>query len=207
MQTENFYKYWVNESVCEPEEAASLILGLNPELTTRNNPYIPGTDIIVKNLELKHLAKLLGDYRKGIYSFNIFTYTDLALANNYELSFGLRSEIKIFIENLLSDHQAIFGKKYPYIARLLMPQNAHDTPQYQTISTEKKHGKFREVASVLLMEDHSLSKELLVQKTFDYLKSTDPKYIKHPNGRDVSLHTFKRILNFKELRKRLSPKK
>ena len=58
MRALNFYKLWINENACEPEEAACLMLGLDPKLIVRKNPYISGV-LEVNNAEVTELAHML----------------------------------------------------------------------------------------------------------------------------------------------------
>ncbi|MBX9704537.1 MAG: hypothetical protein K2X39_10325 [Silvanigrellaceae bacterium] len=199
---ENFYKYWVNENACEPEEAASLILGFDPQIALRKNEYI--REIFIKeNSDIGHLAKVLRGYTKGIWSLNIFGYINLALANNYTISVALLTEIHKFVENLIHDHQMVFNKTYPYITRLLNLKETTAHEAIETLSAATKHIKWQEVAVQLLKQNPSYNKEQLINEVFNFIKENDPAFITKLDGSLVPVSSIERNLNFKDLKKSL----
>jgi len=157
MKKLNFYSPFINESSCEPEEAACLISGLDPQLVVQKNPFIHVVE--VNNAKVAALAQQLRPHNE-IWSFNIFYYTNLALGNNHTVSKALIREINLFALNLIEEHLRKFNTYYPYLHRK-QPQDEQETKNNQadTLSVQEKHVKWQETANIINAKDLKLDKK------------------------------------------------
>ncbi len=191
MRKLNFYSPWINERSCEPEEAACLISGLDPQLIVRKNPYIQHV-IEVNNAEVAALAHLLRPHNE-IWSFNIFHYTNLALGNNYTVSKVLIKEINLFALNLIEEHLIKFNKIYPYLYRKQPPdKKVTKNHQADILSPQEKYVKWQETANIINNRGLKLNKKSLVAQVFQELKKKEPNYVMKSEGVDYPLSTISR---------------
>ncbi len=134
------YKKWVVIGSCKPQVAASLILGINPDIAFREGSPLDWREVCfhVKEVEEVHYvlcsnSVLWWDYRDR----SIFQHVDLALKNCIDVSSDLLDLIKKIFINYTADDQGNFIEQHPYLAKkldLLVPELAPEDKRLPKIT-------------------------------------------------------------------------
>ena len=141
----------------------------------------------------------------GIWSLNIFVYTNLALGNNYTFSKALIQEIRLFVLNLTEEHLVRFNKNFPYLSRKLARRKPRGNQATAiVIPAPDKYEKWQETANKIHAKNSKLTKKNIAAQVFDELKTSAPQYIMKSES---EFHTINSILRQINMPKNATPKK
>ena len=116
------YKKWVVLGSCSPQIAASLILGISPDVAFREGSPFDWRELRFYIKEVEGLCEVLcgnsvcwWDYKNK----SIFQHVDLALKNCIDVISDLLEIIRGVFINYIIDDQKIFIRQHPYLAKKL----------------------------------------------------------------------------------------
>jgi len=188
-KSSNFYLQYINESNCHPALAASLIMGIDPTVSTSMSVIHHGA-LIVHHKGISDLSLVLRG--NSLYpADNIFFYVNRALKNNgIKVCNILIKEIKKYRSNLTSKDYEKFNQLYQYLSKRLRTKtksiaNEAEAKTIITIlpsSAEKKVRYVSEAKNIILHEKSPQLKNDVAKLVFEKLKKDDPNFITMPNG-------------------------
>jgi len=138
------YKKWVVTGECIPQIAASLILGINPEIAIEKDPR-DWQNIKIRVKEVEDVYNILCE-RKGPWWYynhlSIFEHVDNALKNRINVEPHLMNEINEAFLCFTEADQIIFIEAHAYISKnlnLLLPLKKNEMPtSLECTETEKQ---------------------------------------------------------------------
>ena len=152
------YKRWVVDGICMPQIAASLILGINPDICIikdRSN----WQNVTIRVKEVQQVSYVLCDGGRPWDLFNhltIFEHVETALKNRIEISEGLLAEINQYFTNYIDKDKEKFISNHPYLARALnQPLNQKIKQEPQTSITEKERPQVLQMLLGMAMDAYN----------------------------------------------------
>lgn len=116
------YKKWVVIGGCSPQIAASLILGINPDVAFREGSPFDWRELYFHIKEVENLCDVLCGNSALWWNYrdrSIFQHVDLALKNCIGVVSDLLEVIKEVFINYTIDDQRTFVRQHPYLVKKL----------------------------------------------------------------------------------------